>query len=259
MPNNFAILILSCDKYSDLWSPFIQQFRKFFPTQGITIYLGSNLIPFNESGVTSVLSGPDSDWSTSLIKILEQIPHEKLFVILEDCFLSTPVDIDLLDSVSGLLLKKSTLHIKYSGAPAPDTPTDDPNIGVYERGAPYRATVCGFWDRKYLLSLLIKGESPWNFEILGSYRTSYSDGFYGLTRPLCKYRNMIEKGHWVPESVVWASRNGLRLALGKRRLLNTRSRTLSKLQAAYFDLMLIIPWHWRVRIMNRLRRILISY
>ncbi len=259
MANDFAILILSCDKYADLWSPFFRQFRKHFPVEGYPVYLGSNLISCEEEGVITVLSGPDADWSTSYKRILEQISEKKLFVILEDLLLTSPVDNVLFCSALDLLLGKDVLHIKYWAAPMPDAPTEYPNIGLHERGAPYRASVCGFWDREYLLALLIEGESPWNFEILGSYRTSYSDGFYGLIRPLCNFCNMVEKGSWIPQSVSWAREEGIDLELDKRPLLRGGNQFVSRVQMFYFYLMLQVPWRWRVALLNKLRRVLISY
>jgi hypothetical protein len=151
------------------------------------------------------------------------------------------------------------MHIKYWASPRPETPTAHPLIAGYPRGAPYRATVCGFWDRSYLRSLLIPSESPWDFEIQGSYRASYADGMYGLTRPLCDYRNMIEKGCWIPGSVEWARAAGVPLQLERRPILKGRNRAASRLKMFYFDLMLRVPWRWRVALMHKLRRVLISY
>jgi hypothetical protein len=254
-----AILVLSCDKYSDLWEPFLQQFRRHFPVEGARIYLGSNTAACPDPGVTPVLSGPDRDWSTSFARILDQIPERKLFVILEDLFLASHVDARTIEACTAWLFQRNALHIKYWASPAPETPTEQPLIGVYPRGAPYRATVCGFWDRAYLRSLLIPGESPWDFEIQGSYRASYADGIYGLRLPLCSYRNMIEKGCWIPASVEWARSAGVQLRLDRRPLLRGGSRLASRLKMLYFDLMLRVPWRWRVALMDKLRRALISY
>lgn len=257
--NDFAVLILSCDKYSDLWNPFLENFRRFFPVADIPVYLGSNLVKCDIPGVIPVLSGDDVDWSSSYRKILEQIPELKLFVILEDLLLASPVNEVGLQAALRYLFEKGAKHIKYWGTPPPDEHTEDTWIGVHPRGAPYRATVCGFWDRSYLMSLLIEGENPWNFEILGSYRTSYTDGFYGLTRPLCAYRNMIEKGCWIPQSVEWARKEGIALQLDKRPLPEGGNRLVSRAKMLYFDLILQVPWRWRVALMNKLRRALISY
>lgn len=223
------------------------------------MYIGSNLLPCQEIGTTPILSGPDRDWSTSYKKILSQIPERKLFVILEDLLLASRVDAAEFSRVVGFLSDKDAQHVKYWSNPPPDELTECPGIGSYARGAPYRATVCGFWDRECLMNLLIEGENPWNFEILGSYRTAYRDGFYGLTSSLCEHRNMIEKGQWIPESVEWAHSEGIELDMGRRPLLIGKSRIISRLQMIYFRSMIQVPWRIRTGLMNQLRRVFISY
>lgn len=260
MSRSFAVLVLSCDKYADVWPAFFKCLRENFPEGDWPIYLGSNTKACREPGVVTVLSGSDTDWSTSYKRILEQIPEEKIFVILEDLFLSTKVAADQLNALIEFMVEKDANHIRYWANPCPpDLSTDNPLIGECAKGAPYRSTVCGFWDRQYLLRLLLEGENPWNFEILGSYRTSYSDGFYATYMPLCEYKNMIEKGRWIPASVDWAKRNGVALSLEARPILQGESRLTSRLQMWVFGLIRQIPWQYRVRMMNRFRRLFISY
>lgn len=257
--SSFAVLVLSCDKYSDMWPHFMRQFRLNFPIGDYPVYVGSNEIPCAEPGVIPILSGKDVDWSSSLKNILAQIKEDSLLIILEDLIISSPVDKMLLDASIKLMQEREVCHIKYWVNPPFDEPSDHPLFGIYAKGAPYRATVCGFWDRDCLHGLLIAGENPWNFEILGSYRTAYSDGFYCLVRPLCEFRNMIEKGKWIPESVAWAKANGIELDLAKRPMLRGKNQLVSRLQMLYFKLMLKVPWRKRVALMNLLRKALISY
>lgn len=259
MNQSFAVLVLSCDKYSDLWPAFFSCFRKNFPIGDWKVYLGSNTQNCNEPGVVTILSGSDPDWSTSYKRILEQIPQTKLFVILDDLLLSSKVDEDVFKTLVHFLFEKEANHIRYWAYPLPDSPTDNPLVGECAKGAPYRATVAGFWDRRCLMSLLIEGESPWNFEILGSYRTSYSGGFYATTTPLCEFRNLVEKGKWIPASFDWAMQNGLPLSLESRPRLRGGSQLISRLQMKIFNLVSRVPWQLRVKLMNQLRRILISY
>ncbi|MDO9385853.1 MAG: hypothetical protein Q7T65_04025 [Thiobacillus sp.] len=259
MSQSFAVLVLSCDKYADVWPVFFKCFRENFPAGDWPVYLGSNTKKCNEPGVVTILSGSDPDWSTSYKRILEQIPQKKVFVILEDLFLSSKVDENVLGTLVKFLFEKDANHIRYWASPAPDLPTDNSLIGACAKGAPYRSTVCGFWDRDYLLKLLIEGENPWNFEILGSYRTSYSDGFYATTSPLCEFKNMIEKGRWIPASVDWANSNGVSLPLEARPMLKGGSQLISRAQMIIFSLILRIPWQHRVRLMNQLRKLFISY
>ena len=255
-----AVLVLSCDRYADLWAPFLRQFRLHFPADEFPVYVGSNERPCTEPGIRAVLSGPDADWSSSFRRILEQVPHRKLMVILEDLLLAQPVDRELLDCALSLLAREDALHVKYWGGTVPiDAPTSDPRVGVYARGAPYRATVCGFWDRDYLVRLLVDGESPWNFEIMGSYRTSYADRFYGLTRPMCVVYNMVEKGRWIPASLQWALSQRNPVQAASRPALEGSGHFASSLKMAIFRTMTRIPWGWRVKLMNKLRLLLVSY
>ena len=260
MRHSFAVLVLSCDKYTDIWLAFFKCFRENFPSGNWPIYLGSNTIKCGESDVVTLLSGNDSDWSTSFKKILQQIPEDKIFVILEDLFLASKVDAKQFTKLIDFMFEKNANYIRYWANPSPpDLPTDSPLIGESAKGAPYRATVCGFWDKNYLLELLLEGESPWNFEIMGSYRTSYSDGFYATNSSLCDYKNLIEKGRWIPASVDWANRNGISLPLEARPMLMGGNQLISRLQMSFFKIMMNIPWKYRVKLMNNFRKLFISY
>jgi hypothetical protein len=210
-------------------------------------------------GVVPILSGDDVDWSTSLLRILAQIPERKLFVILEDLLLAAPVDRARFDAAVHWLFERDAVHIKYWASPKPEPVEGNSVIGQYPAGMPYRATVCGFWDRAALMDLLIPGENPWNFEILGSYRASYTDAYYGLLEPLCEYRNMIEKGKWIAESVEWARRESVPIDELRRPLLRRAEWLASRAKMRYFHGMARVPWRLRVALMNHLRRLLISY
>lgn len=257
--NDFCILLLSCDKYADLWPVTLGQFRKHFHNNIYPVYFGSNKIAPADPDVISVLSGPDRDWSSSYAHILEKIPYRKIFVLLEDLVIDSPINSTEFDECIRFMLARDAMHIKYWSAPKPGRATDHDFFWEYSRGAPYRATVCGFWDREYLLRLLLPGESPWNFEIMGSYRTSYSDGFYATVKPLFEFVNIIEKGYWIPESLVWATKNDIHFDLSRRPMLAGRKGLVSRLQSVYFNLMLKVPWRIRLGLMNKLRKALISY
>ena len=80
-------------------------------------------------------------------------------MILEDLLIASRVDKTFFLKIVNFVFETDAIHVKYWPSP----PTDQLNIGLYAKGAPYRATVCGFWDREYLINLLLEGESPWDF------------------------------------------------------------------------------------------------
>ena len=258
MNNKFAILILSCDKYSDLWPVTIGLLKKNLPQGNYNIYLASNKISCLNPAVISILSGHDVDWSSSYLSILEQIPEDKLFVILEDVLISSPIEANRFSSCIQFLFEEKASHLKYWPSPRPDFLIGG-GFSSYFPGAPYRVTVNGFWDRKVLTSLLLPGENPWQFEMQASYRSIYKEGFYTVDKPLFDFINMIEKGCWIPSSVKKLGNLNIDLDLSKRPILQGSSLVKSIAKRIYFNLILLIPWGFRVKLLSILKKAFISY
>lgn len=63
MNNSVALLVLSCDMYSDLWESYAILFNRFWPESPYDKYLASNTIGFNSHGFKPILMGPDKTWS----------------------------------------------------------------------------------------------------------------------------------------------------------------------------------------------------
>lgn len=252
-----AVLILSCDKYQDLWGPFFKLFWENWPDSPYKIYLGSNLLKFSkDKKVISILSGKDSNWSTSYKKILSQIPEQNIFVWLEDAFVISKINTSVFARCFDFLKKDGVKHIHFKPNPRPDNAVDA-NFGLYQRGMPYRANSIGFWKKKYLEKVLMDGETGWNFEIMGSYRTSYDDGFYCLLKPAINYAHLVEKGNWIREGLIYCKKNNIDIDFNKRPV--ARLSIINIIKDQYYKIMLNKPWAIRVKFMNLLRKMLISY
>ncbi len=259
MKHDLCILVLSCDKFADLWEPFFTLFEKNRNHCPYPVYLGSNTAGYEDTQIKTIYSGEDIDWSTSYKSIVQQIPHKYILVLLEDVFIISKIDVEKITQSVQFMQKNNAKHIHFRPTPKPDKWLPNQEIGVYEKRAPYRVNVVGFWDREYLLNLLIDGESPWNFEIQGSYRTAYDEGFYCLNVPLFSHVHVVEKGCWFPEAIAYCNEHNIVLELDKRPVLSNLTRLKSKLQMYYFNLMIKVPWKFRVKCMDILRKLLISY
>jgi hypothetical protein len=256
--NNLSILVLSCDKYSDLWSPFFECFFKYWSNCEYQVYLGANERSFDDKKVRTLLTGEDKDWSSSLRKIVKQINSEYVFVILEDLFLIKDVDNIKFKKCFDILIKINFNHCHVDSNLKPESIMEN-GIGVYNRSMPYRVNVLGLWKKDYLLKILIDGESPWNFEIMGSYRSSYYDGFYCLPNEIFKTINTVEKGKWFPDKLKISQEMGLKIDTSNRKVLSGFYLFKSKLQIIFVRLINLIPWGKRVKLMNLLRRLFFSY
>lgn len=257
MENNCAVLILSCDKYSDLWEPFFQQFWKHWPNCPYKVYLGSNeVVPPKFVGVTSIRSGKDTDWATSYKKILQQISEPYIFVWMEDAFLTSQVSPKDFRSAFELLAQPNSTHIHFRPIPVPDSVISNV-FGVHEKAAPYRTHTVGFWNKNALSNLLLSGENAWNFEIMGSYRSSYQDGYYSLLKPPFIFVHLVEKGRWIKDGLDYCRAHNIHLRIKERPY--AKSNILNKLKSLYFGLVLKVPWKFRLKIMNTLRKLFASY
>lgn len=259
MSTDCTILVLSCDKYADLWKPFFGQFHTYWPDCPYPVVLGSNTVTFKRKNVQTILSGPDTDWSSSLLAILQQIQTPYVFLWLDDLFLIKDVRSKSFSDALKFLKKSGGKHLHMRASPKPDAVLANGQYGVYEKGAPYRVVTVGFWDVAALRGLLLPGESPWNFEIMGSYRSSFTEGFYCSMEPLFDRLHVIEKGKIFQEAHEYCKNHSIPLDLSKRPILAQGTHLKSELQKIYFNTVIRIPWRIRVRLMELLRRLIISY
>lgn len=260
MPSEFSVLILSCDKYSDLWEPFFHLLWKNWSDCPYPVYLGSNTIEYKkDKRVKTILSGKDTDWSASFKKILAQIPEKYIFVWMEDAFITSNIETERFAETFNFMKTTGAIHIYHRPNLQFERWIKKGRYGVYEKGMPYRVSAVGFWQKDYLTSLLLNGENSWGFEVFGSYRASYDEGFYCLRKQLFEFIHLVEKGRWLPVGVDYCMQNKVPIDISARPKIMAEKRILSLLQAAYFNRILCISWKYRVKLMNLLRRLLVSY
>ena len=61
-----ALLVISCDKYADLWPIYFGSLFKYWPNCPFKIYLGSNFKIYDHKDVTMINVGEDYDYSSNL-------------------------------------------------------------------------------------------------------------------------------------------------------------------------------------------------
>jgi len=175
---NFAVLVVSCDRYADMWEPFFRFFRMFWKDCPFKIYLTTNFKTPDISGVTVLNSGFESDWSSELASALRRIPEKNIILFLEDYFIREIVDeaelksyLEYFSESGAAYMKLGCFSSKYNELWPYKTLKNFPKVGIIEKSAKY--LVClqlTLWEKSFLESILVPGESPWQFEINGSRR-----------------------------------------------------------------------------------------
>lgn len=256
---DYAFLVLSCDKYSDLWEQFFIQFRKYWPDCPFKVFLGSNRKKYQDHSIPSLLSMTSTDWSSDFLSILTSMKEKYIFVWMDDFFLIDNINTELFLRCFQYMEITHANHIHYTTDIPPDGYCSDRLFGFYEKKAPYRVSVTGFWNKLHLQKLLVPGENPWKFEIMGSYRSSYSDGYYCINKPLARCINIVEKGGINRDVYRYCNKNNITLDTSRRDVYSEYETIKNRMQVYLFHTVLKIPWQIRLGLMEILRKIIISY
>jgi hypothetical protein len=231
---NTAILILSCDKYSDAWNPFFLLMQKYWPDCKFDVFLGTNEKGFDFPGIKVLKSGKARDWSADTSAILEQIPHENVIILLEDYFIMKPVDEVWLNKCISFLSEKNASFMRIASFRkdhfpmyAYDPIIENPEFGITRNEAPYKVNLqAGIWNKKDLIDLIKKGESPWEFEVNASKRCNASEKLFLcitessvaniLIGPIPYLCTAITRGTWMREAIELCRKEKIKLDLSIR-------------------------------------------
>jgi hypothetical protein len=231
---NTAVLILSCDKYTDIWNPFFTLFFRYWDNCPFPVYLGTNEKQYSFPNVNVIHSGKGEDWSNDTIRILKQIPEKYVIVILEDYFLYAQADNEKLKRCISVMEKTNATFMRIACFPsdhfadyAYDVMEDNPEFCTTRKSAHYRVTLqAGLWNREKFIDLINPGESPWDFEINGTKRSLQKpEPYLGLVEtkglryvhgPVPYLCTALSHGVWMRDAIRLCEKEKVSIDLSKR-------------------------------------------
>ncbi len=196
LSNRVAILIPSCDKYSDLWQSVVQALQIRWPACPFRLFLISNYLDCDSAGVETVRVGRDEGWSANLLTALKRIPHEYIFLFLDDLFLRRNVmDEDVVQLIQDAVVGEWDYLRLNPTPPPPRQISSSSPVGRVPSGDLYRAsTVLSIWKKTVLVDVLRPSESAWDLEIAGSSRTDKYAAWFACRKWNLPYDNLVIKG-----------------------------------------------------------------
>lgn len=240
---SMAVLLVSCDKYRDLWPLCTTLIRRFWPSCPYPMYLVSNESAAYE-GFSNIAIGPDLGWSANLIAALDRLSEPYVLLFLEDLLLEQPVDTKRVATLFEWFQRVQGNCLRMNPKPPPDLPCNE-MVGIARPGGLYRAsTVMTLWRRSVLRDLLDPTETAWQFEIQGSVRSDRFEGFYAARATTFSVINAIGRGSWSRRAIQRVRGLGIEPDLCSRatlsvvgewkvRLLEIRSKILSYTPTQY--------------------------
>lgn len=195
--NDVTFLINSCDKYEDIWPVFFKTLKIQFPECikfPFVLNTETKSFKFEDFDIKCFQFYKDikcnDSWSKRLYKTLDTIKTEFVVFSLEDFFIEERVDCnrflesiniarkdDDIDMISYITYGNDNKHY-YIG----DNKYDF--LVLYPKVAKWKITCkIALWRRTSLMSYLNLNESPWEFEIMGTWRACRSDKKFYTIKP----------------------------------------------------------------------------
>ena len=219
-PSDVSFVVLSNDRYADVWPGYFTLLFRFWPDLPYKLYLISNHVRFPDERVIAIQVGDDLSWSQTLASGLARVPTRHVLLTLEDYYLTAPVDTAKVRRLHDAMVERGAVYLRLMGAPNPDYPDPHlPEIGMIKKGAAYRtSTQLAFWDRQTLIDLLEK-ETVWQFELTGARRSDrIAAPFLSVYAPFLPvpYQQVVRGGKWTAKEVEFFSGYGIAFDFSKR-------------------------------------------
>jgi len=248
--NAVAFMVVSCDKYSDLWDPFFHCLRKYWPDCPYSVYLLTNHKSYDAPGVTVVNIGDDQSYSDNLRAGMSQISEPWVILWLEDVFISERVDTRRFKAIIQEAQSIPVGYLKIS----PDLPIsyDDrqgQEIGPIPKGVRYRSAIgLSLYHVETLDKLLLPNASAWDLDTC-TMSNSIDEAFYALTstaarRPPIAWTHGVIKGRWYWSAIPFLKEEGFGDILKGRDRLGIKAYLYVKIFKLHNFVFRTLKKHW---------------
>jgi hypothetical protein len=173
-----TIVVNTCDDYSDVLEIFFKAFEKWWPNCPYPIVINTESNQYASSFParvhTSVSNGNTDDWGARLLSTLIEIESVFVLMVYDDFILEEKVDSDQIQKAILLLESQDHAAVTYLiNTSLPLMTSDSENLFVpIKDSIEYRLNSSpGIWRRKVLMDYTAPGDTPWAWEVFGTYRT----------------------------------------------------------------------------------------
>ena len=180
MNNTCALLVTTCDSYSDAWKPFFELLHIMWPGCPYPIYLNTESLDYTRSDfditvlhphISTDKKGRPISWSYRLKEALHQISEEYVLFFLEDFFLQKPVRADIVDEcIRWMQEDKNVVFIDFYHDQTENDMIYHKEFSEIQRSNDWAINAnCALW-RKSFLEGILRDEDPWLFEMNATAR-----------------------------------------------------------------------------------------
>jgi hypothetical protein len=216
MEERTAVLMMSCEKYQQVWRPFFELFFRYWPDCPYKVYFGTDRGSY--PGVETIALGVDHHWAGNVLAVTERIPAEKILLFQEDFLLSDPVDTTRVRQLVRHAFDHHVASLRFVPFPPPTSPWHGTDfLGQVGRFDDFRFSFqLTLWDKEYYRSLMVPGEDPWTTEFVAARRSVTSHPPFLAVQPwnnspIPYLQYAIDQGEWQEPALALLRREGISL------------------------------------------------
>jgi len=211
---DLTILVNTCDAYHDVLSIFFHALQDCWPDCPYPVVINTESRAYSHPARVHhyVRSGSLDDWGARLLSTLQSIDSDYVLMLYDDFILDGYVSNQRVLQALNLLKSQAHSVVAYlidTALPLSSTDADDVFIPIKD-GTDYQLNSApGIWRTQALMDYTAVGDTPWAWEVFGSYRTwRRGQIFYSLNpkeTDIYPYNHAkggaIYRGKWVREVV----------------------------------------------------------
>lgn len=244
MLNKLSVLVMSCDAYSDVWTGFSVCWKTNWPDCPYPVYLCAETTACPKDMVfEQMINSPQAYWSDRLLYALKQIDSQYVLLVLDDIWLVEPIKMEDIENCINALSQNSVGTTRLFCPHNKKLPIYEGNDAfvTIPFGQPYRInTTPAIWDVDFLQSILLPGESAWEFERLGSYRDAGNEKMVlGARHPIYRYLGdlgAIEQGKYERFTPQFAELHNIPLDRQRRAVKSHKDVFLKNMKSCVYNL-----------------------
>lgn len=211
----YSIIISSCDKYSDIWTPFFTLFFKYYKGRTDHLFLVTETKKYDDNRVNTVNVNSQS-WGKRILQSIEIIDSKYILLLLDDFFIRDIVDVATIEQLILEMENESKIGAFYFQHLLDEfsnqvTSSNFNNFSKAKIYTNYKHNLqAALWRTECLKTCIKDFYSPWDFELFGSRLGIFSSWqFYFLNKEnkrVINYRTNerawgIVQGKWVIDDV----------------------------------------------------------
>lgn len=241
-----AIIVMSCDAYSDLWHDFFVLKERNWGDCPYPTYIVTNDLKCNEKNVETICCGDNLNWTGRLLYALKQVPADYIILMLEDYYISKPVDNTILQGIFNLIKQKNVSYYKLEERAKLDAERYEglKYLKKVDGNVEYGISlITSIWSVEFLKRIIGDEDYPaWEFEVRRNMPNDISrtlDDFCLVdNRNVLNIMHMVQRGQYIPNSVSQLGALGYHIDTTKRGNLSIFMTTYLQL----YHFMREIPW-----------------